>query len=111
MISQRQARRRFGFTLMNYGRHLPSSALLIVCFCPLVQKVLEAAIAFPGGEQRLQQIGRHAPYHATFRHVVLSFSKDGRPDATTWCVLILPSSNRQSVIGRWTRAESFYRIR
>jgi prepilin-type N-terminal cleavage/methylation domain-containing protein len=99
--------RRTGFTLMELLVVLSIIALLAGLMLPAIQKARESANR-TACSSNLKQIGlaMHL-YHDAHKTLPPSFSKNG-PDATTWCVLILPFLEQGDLYRQWDLSKSYY---
>jgi prepilin-type N-terminal cleavage/methylation domain-containing protein len=99
--------RRTGFTLMELLVVISIIALLAGLLLPAVQRVRESANRTSCGNN-LKQIGlaMHL-YYDVHKSLPPSFSKDGA-DATTWCILILPFLEQESLYKQWNFSKSYY---
>jgi prepilin-type N-terminal cleavage/methylation domain-containing protein len=99
--------RRTGFTLVELLVVISILALLAGLLLPAIQRVRESANR-TSCANNLKQIGiaMHL-YHDVYKTLPPSFSKNGS-DATTWCVLILPFLEQESLYKQWNFSKSYY---
>jgi prepilin-type N-terminal cleavage/methylation domain-containing protein len=99
-------RRRSGFSLMELLVVISIVTLLVGMLLPAIQYIREPANRTMCANH-LHQIGlaMHA-YHNVHGRLP-AFSKDG-PDATTWCVMLLPFLEQDDLYKQWDLSRSYY---
>jgi prepilin-type N-terminal cleavage/methylation domain-containing protein len=101
-----RTRRRCGFTIVEILVVISVIALLVGLLLPAIQYIREAANRTTCANN-LKQIGVAMHVHHDTTGKLPSFSKDG-PDATTWCVMLLPYLGQQNLFKQWDLSRSYY---
>ena len=97
---------RGAFSLMELLVVISILTLLVGLLLPAIQYIREPANRTTCANH-LKQIGMamHV-YHHTYGRLP-AFSKDG-PDATTWCVMLLPFLEQENLYKQWDLSRSYY---
>jgi prepilin-type N-terminal cleavage/methylation domain-containing protein len=102
----RARRHRHAFNLMELLVVISIITLLVGLLLPAIQYIREPANRTVCANH-LKQIGLAMHYHHNVHGRLPAFSKDG-PDATTWCVMLLPFLEQEDLYKLWDLSKSYY---